>query len=47
MGDLQVDIANRETSIMMRLVEVLLHQTQAFVQLVSKILMIDAYVHTS
>ncbi|XP_047498885.1 mutS protein homolog 5-like isoform X2 [Penaeus chinensis] len=41
LGDIQVDIANHETRIMMRLVETLLLQASTFVHLVQRILMLD------
>ncbi|XP_037789281.1 mutS protein homolog 5-like [Penaeus monodon] len=41
LGDIQVDIANHETRIMMRLVEALLLQASTFVHLVQRILMLD------
>ncbi|KAK4315226.1 hypothetical protein Pmani_013532 [Petrolisthes manimaculis] len=41
LGDIQVEIANHETRIMMRLVDVLLQQTQPFLTLITHILMLD------
>ncbi|XP_068214442.1 mutS protein homolog 5-like [Palaemon carinicauda] len=41
LGDIQVDIANHETRIMMRLVESLIQQSQNFTSLVDNILMLD------
>ncbi|XP_042866684.1 mutS protein homolog 5-like [Penaeus japonicus] len=41
LGDIQVDIANHETRIMMRLVETLLLQASTFIHLVQRILMLD------
>ncbi|XP_064102619.1 mutS protein homolog 5-like [Macrobrachium nipponense] len=41
LGDIQVDIANHETRIMMRLVESLTQQAQNFTSLVGNILMLD------
>ncbi|KAG7172563.1 mutS protein 5-like, partial [Homarus americanus] len=41
LGDIQVEIANHETRIMMRLVEVLLQQAQQFLALLHHILMLD------
>ncbi|CAL4215103.1 unnamed protein product, partial [Meganyctiphanes norvegica] len=41
LGDIQVEIANHETRIMMRLVETLLQQVEPFTKLVERILMLD------
>ena len=45
LGDLQVEIANRETSISIRLIEEILKQSHSFVTLVNKVLMLDVYVN--
>ena len=41
LGDLQVEIANNETRIMMKLIENVLPQTQYFIALVNNLLMLD------